>query len=297
MRQMLTIVMFTTLLWGAAEVRGEESAGAADFSAEIGVAIGRFEGDYGLDEDTTVDIVSGELRWFLPRGEIQVSVPYVSLDGPGDIRLVGGQPVPGFQFPRLPVTPPIGGPGGGPDEGGETVVEPRRESGLGDITVQGEYYLLSGTVQRPWVIGLARVKLPTGDDARGLGTGKTDFELGLGLAQSLGQASLLADAGYTWVGGSGDSGDGNGEAQLRNVVRLGAGFSVPFGAAQQHNALVYFENRTNAIRGLEDQRSLSAGLGTRVGADRRIRLSATAYLGLSDTVEDWGLFLRAGYSL
>jgi hypothetical protein len=287
MRIHLTVIITAGLVFPADHVEARDDDRTADYTRQVDVTAGRFEGSYGLEESTTIDLVSTSLRWLLPRGEVQITVPYVSLQGPGDIRLIGGQPVPGFGGIRdlLPGPPPGGGPGGGEEQ---TIVEQRRESGLGDISLQAEYYLSQGSATRPWIIGLARVKTPTGDDAKGLGTGKTDLEAGLGLVQPFSGVNLLADVGYTRIGRS-DS------ATLRDVLRLGAGVSTSFGPSMQHHASLYFETRNNAIRALEDQRTLSAGLGTQVGADRRVRLSGSVFAGLSDSVEDYGVFVRAGY--
>ncbi|MCC5861529.1 MAG: transporter [Gammaproteobacteria bacterium] len=259
----------------------------------LDLTVGRFEGEYGLEETTRYDVVAAGLRWYFPRFELQVSVPFVSLEGPGDIRLIGGQPVPGFGGfqPGAPFRPPglPGLPGGAPEPPPpEEIVETRRESGLGDISLQGEVYLLEGSEIAPWVIGLVRIKTPTGDEDRGLGTGKTDFELGVSLIQSFGRTSLFADAGYTWIGK-------DDEAALRDVVRLGVGVSLALDAGSRHAISMYFENRVNAVRGLEDQRTLAGSVSTRFGDEQRLRLTATGFAGLSDSTEDWGATLRLGY--
>ena len=255
---------------------------------QLDLTVGRFEGDFGLEDTTRYDVLAAGLRWYFPRFELQVSMPWVSLAGPGDIRLVGGQAVPGFRRgpPGGPFRPP-GLPGGGPtDPPPEEVVETRRESGLGDVSVQGEVYLLEGSETTPWVSGLLRIKTPTGNVDRGLGTGKTDIELGVSLVQSFGRTSLFADAGYTWVGD-------DDELALRDVLRLGAGVSLALDGARRNTASLYVENRANAIRGLTDQRTLAAGVSTRFGED--LRLTATGFAGLSATTEDWGATLRLSY--
>jgi hypothetical protein len=248
---------------------------AADTGTSYGVrvdaGIGRFEGDYGLDDDTTVDVLNLSARWYLPQGEVQISVPYLRIDGPADIRFISGQPATG--------------PGVGDDEG-EFV--PRTESGIGDVILQGEYYLMAGTASRPWVIGLARVKLPTGDEDKGLSTGAADFEAGVGLIQRLGGVDILADVGYTWVGSSSNF-------ELRDVVRVGGGVSVPFGPDDRNNAYIYLENRTNTVRGNDDRRSVAVGGSTSFGPELRTRVTASVFFGLSDTTEDYGVYLTTGY--
>jgi hypothetical protein len=233
----------------------------------IDVGIGRFEGKYGLDDTTTVDLLNITGRWYLPRGELQVSLPYLRIDGPADIRFVGGQPATG--------------PGTGLD--GQ-----RTESGIGDVVLRGDYYLMRGTTTRPWVIGLLRVKLPTGDEDKGLSTGATDVEAGVGLIQRVGRVDVLADAGYTWVGSTSDF-------DLRNVVRLGAGASMPFGPSNSNSAYLYVENRTNTIKGNSDRQLLSVGASTSLGEQLRTRVTASLFFGLSSTAEDFGVYVATGH--
>jgi hypothetical protein len=234
------------------------------FSWFLDAGAGRFTGDYGLDEDTTVDLLNFSARWYLPRAEVQLSVPYLRIDGPADIRFIGGQPV------------------AVPGEG-----DSRTESGIGDLVLQGEYYLRTPTESGPWVIGLLRLKAPTGDEDRGLGTGAADVEVGFGLIQPHGPVNWLADVGYTWVGSSSSF-------DLRDVLRVGAGVAMSFGPNDRHNSYVYLDNRTNMVRGSDDRRSLAVGLGTSLDQAQRVRVSASLFFGLSDTAEDVGFYVTLG---
>jgi hypothetical protein len=197
-----------------------------------------------------------------------VSVPYLEIDGPADIYIIGGQAV------------------GIPEE--IVVGSYRNESGIGDVVVRGDYYLRYGTESTPWVIGVARIKLPTGDEDKGLGTGSTDYELGISLIQRIGRMNWLADIGYTVVG------DPSADYELENVLRIGTGLSVPFGSEDQRSVYAYLENRTNVISGEEDRRSLALGMDTPLDRVGRVRFSASAFVGLSDTSEDYGLYLTLG---
>jgi hypothetical protein len=237
------------------------------FSWFLNAGAGRFTGDFGLDDDTTVDLVNVSARWYLPRAEVQLNVPFLRIDGPADIRFIGGQPV------------------AVPGEG-----DARTESGLGDLMIQGEYYLRTATESGPWVIGLLRFKAPTGDEDRGLGTGAADVEAGIGLIQRHGPVNWLADVGYTWVGSSS-------EFELRDVLRVGAGVAMSFGPNDRHNSYVYVENRTNMVRGSDDRRSLALGLGTSLDPAQRMRVSASLFFGLTDAAEDIGFYLTFGHRI
>src|SRR6478736_2483519 len=223
----------------------------------VTTGVGRFTGYYGEEERTTVDVVNLNNRWYFDRAEVQVSVGYLRIDGPADIIFVDGQPI------------EIGD--------GSAPGESRTESGFGDVTLRGEYYLHSGTSTSPWIIGELRVTLPTGDE-----------EKGLGFIQRFGRINWLADAGYTFVGKSGDGPD------PKNQLRLGAGASVPFGKDQRHSYYVYIENRTSRFSGSEDKRTVSAGASTAFTQAKRVRLSASVYFGLTESTEDIGLYVSLG---
>ena len=237
-----------------------------NYRRSVNVGLGRFDGDYGLPQDTTFDVVNFDARWYLPRGQFQVSVPYLRLDGPAGIQLVGGQPV---------VIPGQGS-------------NRRKESGLGDTSLQGQYYLKTGstTTKNPWVIGTLRVKLPTGNEDDRLGTGATDVEIGVGLIKQYSTVSWLADFGYTVTGSSSTF------AGLKNVFRVGTGVSRPFNA--RTSGFLYLENRTKTVEQSEDQRTFIVGVERSLDQAQRMQLSVSVLLGLTDATEDTGVYLSLG---
>jgi hypothetical protein len=264
MRRVLCAVAFIAAV---SPIYGAQEVDDGSYRMLLSVGVGRFTGDYGEDEDTTLDVLSVNARWYLKRAELQISVPYLRIDGAADVRWIDGQPV--------AVVGDLA-----PDE-------QRKESGLGDIVVRGEYYLRTGTSTSPWIIGLVRVKLPTGSDARGLGSGTTDVETGFGLIQRHGRINWLADVGYIFVGNA----DG---LDAKNELRLGGGAAVPFGKDERHSSYLYFENRTNRFDG-PDRRSIAVGVSTSLDQAKRVRVSASTFFGLSDSSEDVGVYLILGY--
>ena len=235
------------------------------YRRSLNVGLGRFEGDYGLPQGTTFDVVNFDARWYLTRGQLQVSVPYLRLDAPAGIQLVGGQPV------------VIAGQAG----------NRRKESGLGDASLQGQYYLKTGstTTKNPWVIGTLRVKLPTGNEDDRLGTGATDVEIGVGLIKQYSAVTWLADFGYTVTGSSSTF-------DLKNVLRIGTGVSRSFNA--RTSGFLYLENRTKAVEQSEDQRTLIVGVERSLDEAQRMQLSVSVLLGLTDATEDAGVYLNLG---
>lgn len=134
---------------------------------------------------------------------------------------------------------------------------------------------------------MLRVKLPTGSEDKGLGSGATDVEAGIGLIQRQGSVNWLADVSYVFVGSaSGLDPD--------NEVRLGVGASVPFGRDERHSSYVYLENRTNRFEGSDDRRSLAVGMSTSLDTAKRLRLSGSLFFGLTDSTENVGIYLTLG---
>jgi hypothetical protein len=234
-----------------------------NYRRSLNVGVGRFEGEYDLSEETTFHMVNFNARWYLPRGQIQVSAPYLRLEGPGGVQLIGGQPV---------VVP--GEPG-----------ERHAESGLGDTVAQGEYYLRTGSATSPWIIGRLRLKIPTGDEGKRLGTGTTDVEIGLGLIRQYDRLNWLADFGYTIVGSSSTF-------DLENVFRVGTGVTRSFG--ERTSSYLYLENRTNSVKGSDNRRSFIIGAERSLDEAQRLRLSVSMFIGLTDATEDLGLYLNLG---
>jgi hypothetical protein len=265
MRRLICAATFLTAVSPALGAQEPDDDGS--YRMLLSAGAGRFTGDYGEAEETTLDVLSLNARWYFNRAEMQVSLPYLRIDGSADVRWVDGQPV-----------------AVGPDS---VSGNQRQESGLGDVVLRGEYYLRTGTNNSPWIIGLLRVKLPTGNEDRGLGSGATDVETGIGLIQRHGPINWLADVGYTFAGSVSGF-------DTKNEVRLGVGASMPFGQNERNSSYVYLENRTNRFEGSDDRRSVAVGVSTSQDEARRLRLSASMFFGLTDTAEDVGVYLTFG---
>jgi hypothetical protein len=151
------------------------------------------KGDYGQSQDTEI--------WYVPlTGKVEVNqwtakvtVPYLTIKGPG---AVAGDTLIGT---------------------GGTVVT--TESGLGDVVGSLAY-----TVDLPQTTYLditSKVKLPTANEKKGLGTGEADYTLQADLTKQLGSFVVFGGAGYKIVGS-------NSSLNLDNVwlVNLGAGYTV-----------------------------------------------------------------------
>ncbi|MHB1565524.1 MAG: transporter [Acidiferrobacter sp.] len=93
-------------------------------------------------------------------------------------------------------------------------------SGLGDIWLAAHYTLIPESGLRPALVPYAKIKLGTASASEGLGTGRNDYEFGLGLNTTIGANIFpFAHVGYRFVG----SPPGQ---TLQNIATYDAGVSV-----------------------------------------------------------------------
>jgi len=71
--------------------------------------------------------------------------------------------------------------------------------GINDAVVGTKYVLLRETSQLPGIAGSFELKLPTGDESRGLGSGEFDYDLRLRGQKTWGWFTAIGNVGYTFV--------------------------------------------------------------------------------------------------
>ena len=158
---------------------------------QIGGSAFYMSGKYGTDVRTDTLYVPASLRRYFDRGDLTLVIPYVEVTSNCGVTVVSGQPLrTGGLCPR---TPSASG----------TFPSRVTESGLGDVLLIGRYYL--HIEQEPgWIPSIllsGRIKAPTADRDRGLGTGEWDEGVGLGLIKLITNKFIgFADAGYTIIG-------------------------------------------------------------------------------------------------
>jgi len=151
-------------------------------------------GKYGRATATTVSYAPVTLKVKEEHWVVKVTVPYISVSGPG-----------------------VGGSDGG-DLGG--VTSTGTEKGLGDLQIGYSYLYTWGS---PDLTGdmTVKFKLPTADAHRNLGTGKMDYTVQAGLNRNFGDFYVSGSAGRK-MNGSSD------RFRLRDVWRysVGGGMNV-----------------------------------------------------------------------
>lgn len=147
-----------------------------------------------------------------------------------------------------------------------------RDQGLGDGIVRGLYRFLPETEDGWSLDGQAALKLATGKDAKGLGTGRTDLGGFLALHQQLGLFRWTVQAGRT-----------QGTATEASSELRSGGFVWGLSGSWQFDGdrwTVAYESRAAAYQGLPGARELSLDLFHPISSRWGMKLSVAA--GLSD---------------
>lgn len=212
---------FASLLLLSRPTPGRAQTVASDppritYKLESGVTYSR--GDYGLAEDTEVFVVPFSLVAETGPWVFRATLPWVSIKGPASV---------------------IGDTG----TGGPVRPTNARESGLGDSTLSVTYRLNPG-VDRLNIDLTGRVKLPTGDDARGIGTGKTDEYAQVDLYRTFGWITPFGTAGYRWLGDGRYQLEDGGYASGGLLFNLAPGTSVGASVEWRSRLVAGAENAT-----------------------------------------------------
>jgi len=238
------------------------AARAADwkFSSSVNYDTGK----YGTPDRTDSVYIPFTLKRYYSNADLSVTVPYLRQSSTGQVTWVGGNPVRWARVFGAAVT--------------------SAESGLGDIMVRGAY-MLRREGPNSFDLSLAgKLKLPTADEKKGLGTGELDEGVGLEFAKEINSRwTLLADGYYTIIG------DPSG-MDFNNQVSLDVGF---YRLLNEKLALtVLYETQNAIVDGNADPRSLSGALS--YSASDGVQFSGGLALGMSDGSPDIGI--NAGFS-
>lgn len=161
-------------------------------------------------------------------------------------------------------------------------------SGLGDIILRGGYNLVTESRKVPFDLALTgKIKLPTADDSKGLGTGEFDAGAGLEFAKSLPSGFTgYIDLYYTSIG------DPPG-LDLDDRVFFDIGFSRALDPYWTLSA--FYEESNTLVKSSGNIRDLMVHLEYK--ADARTRLFFGGTVGLTETSPDYGLTIGASILL
>jgi len=255
-----------------AHALGPEDAGipwwAGDLAVTAGVDFSHGDYDDPIDTDllyvpVTATYLFDHVPWWPERWdqiELSFTIPYLQIDGPGNFFI---------------------------DERGFDRFERTREEGLGDLLLSGTYiwYPSAGSL---WPIAEVGVqwKIPTGDEDRGLGTGKSDVAVELDLSRSFGRFTPFMTVGYRFIGDPDE-----GELDDAWFTSLGAAMKI----APRFDAGLYWTwlQATSPTR--SDGHELLAYGSFRL--HDRLSLLPYVVVGLAGYAPDWGVGLTFRYEI
>lgn len=216
-------------------------AAAAEFgNAYAAVTAGFREGDFGTSVNNELYSLTPEFGYVSESYDLTASIPFHSLSVSG---------------------------------GGVSA----SESGIGDAVLRGGKRLWRDEQAAFSLNGALTLKLATGDENKGLGTGGTDVGASLSGTRKVGAYAFTALAGYTQVGEpSGVTYD--------NVVSYGIGANRSF---TRTNVFASLQGQTSAVPGGTAPLEFDAGFFRMLSLDYVV--IAHAFVGLSDGSPDDGM--------
>lgn len=239
-------------------------AQAQDFTISAGAEF--TTGDYGGGADTDVFYVPFSAGLETDDWSVSVSVPWLSLSGPGV-----------FLGENIPLVRDRGAPVRGDDE---------EVSGLGDVSLVA-VRSFDLDPQGQWQIDLTgRIKFATGDDSSGLSTGEMDYSAAIDVTRNIGAWGLFAGGGYRITGDpEGQPLDDTAFASLGAVYYADSGTS--WGAALDFNQA--------ATAGTDDALEVSSWVSLSLNETARLQIYGLA--GLTDGGPDMGVGMRLAFRL
>jgi hypothetical protein len=209
-------------------------AGGADAATSIAVGGFYIKGDYGADTDTSMRYTPLTFAYRNRGLKLTATTSYLSIDGPS-----------GY------TNGVIDGNGALPASG--------QASGLGDSLLKAAYDI-SPRSRRLLLRPQLKIKIPSADENKGLGTGATDYTAQLDAFCFVGGWWPFVTVGYRWRGDSSYTLDDERQSKysidLENGAVLGTGFYKPFSASS--SLTVNYEHRAASIRHLAATEELLA---------------------------------------
>jgi len=229
------------------------------FSSSVNYSIG----DYGTNKDTTIVYVPFtfgvrpvDTLW------ISLTVPYLYQNSQNVVVTGGGVAT------RKKATGKFAQP-----------ATATTESGLGDVLLKASYVLLDEKPLLPEIAPYVKIKFPTADKDRGLGTGEFDETIGVDLSKQLiGPLFGYVTVAYTFIGSPPGTDFHN---------SFGWSVGAAYTLFPDLSLFAFLDGSTAISPGQADPLEL------RVGAEYRLikalKFTGAVTRGLSDGAADWGL--------
>ncbi|MDD5303278.1 MAG: transporter [Elusimicrobia bacterium] len=248
-------------------VAAARPACASGLDWKISSSLNYETGKYGTDTRSSSLYVPFTVKRYWGDGYASLTLPFVSLTSDGSVTNVGGRPV------RV-----RGG-------GGAAAAATTTQSGAGDAVLRGGWDALREDPNPFDLTVVGKIKAPTADKDKGLGTGEFDEGLGLEFGKLLLPGwTLIADLYYTVIG------DPPGR-NLNNQVAVDAGFSHPL--RKDLTLTVLLEGSNALVSGEPGPRDLRGILDYKLGEQGS--LFGGGLVGLSRGSPDFGFTFGGGF--
>jgi hypothetical protein len=284
-----------------------EGTAAPERNWQASLAPSYSSGNFGTGSTTNFLYVPLTIRRYFADGDVSFVAPTACITGNGTVTLLSGQPN------RVDNRGSNSGPGGGGTSGssgrlhaasgpgsggsgsnsgpknssgddispltGQTLNTRTTTCGVGDLLLKGRYYLVEEREWVPLIAVTGRIKMPTADPDRGLGTGKWDEGVGLELTKRVGDNWITyVDGGFTIIGRL----EG---ANFRNQWWYDVGVGYYF--TRFLTGSLYYEEYRSIVSGLQNIRDVLVTLDYR--ASDEWRFNSSLQLGLSNGAPDYGI--------
>jgi hypothetical protein len=252
---------------------------SAERNWQIGFTPSYSSGNYGTNTTSSFLYAPLSLRRFFKDGDVSLVIPFVTVTTAGGATLVGGQPtqtVPESCFSNSGQGKPEDRPECQALFSGGAQSQKVTNSGLGDIILRGRYYIVEEKDWVPLIAITGRLKLPTANESRGLGTGKMDEGVGAEVSKLWGANWItFLDGGFNIIGRPEDR-------NLRNQwwYDVGAGYYF----TKDLLGSIYFEEYRSLVSGVQNIRDVFFGMNYRASSEWRF--NGGVAVGLSNGAPD-----------
>jgi Putative MetA-pathway of phenol degradation len=257
MRQRRMVIAMVLLLTSPAPALAEDPWWSISALVDYSV------GDYGTGKDTALLYIPFTLRVSpFDRLTLSGTIPYIRQDTQTVVVTGGGVAVRKKEQRQLATAP-------------SSVT--RTESGLGDILFKGQYILLKEEDLVPEISPYLKIKFPTADDSRGLGTGEFDETVGVDVSKTFFERLVgYVTLAYTFVGSP--SGEDLHDSFFWSI---GAAYLV----TQPLSVFTFLEGATAISPGEADP--LEILFGAEYKLTKALKLTGSVGKGLSDGSPDY----------
>lgn len=221
-------------------------------------------GSYGAARDTQIWSLPVTAKYVHDAWTFKVSVPYLQITGPGGVVAGDGAVV----------------------VGNATSQQVTTASGWGDVVMGITYSLDPLTDYMPFIDLTAKVKAPTANENRGLGTGEADYTLKADFSKTFGAITPFATIGYRFVGNPPGS-------NLRDTFLASVG--ADYRLNEKFSTGLIFDYRQSTSRTSQDPAELTPYLNYKI--TKAVSANLYTVVGFSHGSPDNGVGLQLSYAM